>query len=349
MNFLAFMKNPDHSGAAGSTGLTATELSSQLFPAAKKCLLKSEEAEVRIEEIPIQDFAYIILHVNTFADLEIQYTLPAPGIIVNYVLEASVPSWAEAFDQSLQMPDTYTVYFFEATHVGWIFPKGHHLMVQLFIRPDDIHQLSLYFQSLSAFSHDSDNTTPDSFLPATFLIPQEIKECLQQIIACELTGDLALKYFDIKTAQLLFDLNKQMKHPAFVKHKGMSNSDGELLFQIILYIKNNLETPINFNTILKSFHLSEYRAKKLFREGGFTFSSFLLESRMKAAMDQLGNTKKKIAAVAKEVGYSNASKFSHAFNKHFGMFPSAYRKKSAEEDTTSPEQDEKPPEEDKEL
>lgn len=59
---------------------------------------------------------------------------------------------------------------------------------------------------------------------------------------------------------------------------------------------------------------------------GITPKQYLVELRMKHALELLADTRRSIADIAAELGYSDQYCFSKAFHKYYGEAPSAFRK-----------------------
>ena len=68
-------------------------------------------------------------------------------------------------------------------------------------------------------------------------------------------------------------------------------------------------------------------------ETGVTLNRFIREVRMNKAKELLENTNKKIAQIAKEVGFSNSSYFCRSFREFFGDSPESCRRGATDEET----------------
>ena len=102
--------------------------------------------------------------------------------------------------------------------------------------------------------------------------------------------------------------------------------DGALVLLTIRYIEKNYATA-TLNEIASQLNQPIYRLSRLIHAGtGNTFSTLLLNTRMRKAAAMLTETNMSIQSVISAVGYSNASFFYECFKKKTGMTPAEYRK-----------------------
>ena len=72
--------------------------------------------------------------------------------------------------------------------------------------------------------------------------------------------------------------------------------------------------------------MSVSHLQKLFKQAyGVPVYRYVKEYRLEQAAVELVRSKKPITQIAQNAGYDNASKFSEAFRKRYGMTPSQYR------------------------
>lgn len=97
----------------------------------------------------------------------------------------------------------------------------------------------------------------------------------------------------------------------------------------IQYMKENYgDSNLTLQKVAKLIHVSTPYLSNLFKlEKGFNFGDYLLELRMKKAMELLRLENLKNYEVAEEVGYSNPQYFSICFKKYTSCTPAEYRKK----------------------
>ncbi len=93
------------------------------------------------------------------------------------------------------------------------------------------------------------------------------------------------------------------------------------------YIQANFSAPITLEEVsnVVGFNASYFSA--LFKkESGMNFVDYLLEMRMNKAKELLRETNLSVAAVCREVGYSDLKHFTKSFKKYTGISPNEFRK-----------------------
>jgi len=102
--------------------------------------------------------------------------------------------------------------------------------------------------------------------------------------------------------------------------------DQKAFHQAAHIIEQNYEEPPTIPELCKMVGLNEYKLKIGFRAiYGKTIYEYAHDIRMKTARVLLENYELTISQVAYSVGYINASHFSRAFHKQFGVNPSDLR------------------------
>lgn len=102
--------------------------------------------------------------------------------------------------------------------------------------------------------------------------------------------------------------------------------------QVIRQVKDFLQENYPKETLTlqeaaQYVHISAPYLSALFKkESGKNFVDYLLEIRMKKAMELLGSTDLKLYEIARAVGYSSANYFSSSFKKFTGYSPREYKK-----------------------
>lgn len=101
----------------------------------------------------------------------------------------------------------------------------------------------------------------------------------------------------------------------------------QLVHQAIDYIQASyMKEGLSLQDVADHVHLSNNYLSMIFKkETGITFSDFLLETRMKAAVELLRREELKTYEVAERVGYGNPQYFSVIFKKHTGKTPSEFK------------------------
>lgn len=100
-------------------------------------------------------------------------------------------------------------------------------------------------------------------------------------------------------------------------------SDIDRLEEIKSYIREHLEDKLSIQALSIRFGLSASTLRRQFLlHTGTTIHRHILCTRMERAKVLLGECRYTISEISSQLGYSEASNFSHAFLKYFGIPPS---------------------------
>lgn len=126
---------------------------------------------------------------------------------------------------------------------------------------------------------------------------------------------------------LLFLTGMDGMRPAPVKRQ-LSMGQVRLAEEVRQYLMEHLMERQTIEQLCQRFSVSATRLKDSFRQAyGISIQAFVSEQRMLTAAERLKQTDRKVADVAGEFGYSNASKFAAAFQRVMGDTPAQYRSK----------------------
>lgn len=98
------------------------------------------------------------------------------------------------------------------------------------------------------------------------------------------------------------------------------------------YIRENCSSEISNTEIGAIFGYHPFYVSRILKEKkGITLRQYIIAYRLKAAKAMLLLTKKSMAEIAEETGFTDASYFTKTFRATFGMTPKDFRNKSKEE------------------
>lgn len=101
---------------------------------------------------------------------------------------------------------------------------------------------------------------------------------------------------------------------------------GEVLDRIKGYIRENIASA-TLQSTADYVNYSPIYLSRLFKEkAGINFISFIIQERMRRAVELLRIPSRSMIQISEAVGYSNEKNFSRAFKKYFGVGPAEYRK-----------------------
>ncbi|MBS4211654.1 MULTISPECIES: response regulator [Neobacillus] len=125
---------------------------------------------------------------------------------------------------------------------------------------------------------------------------------------------LEIKIIAVDLSEFLKRINTNQKH--------------SLVDKAIDFIREHYHVAnLNLQTVSEEVHVSSAYLSNLFKvEKGFNFGDFLLETRMKRAMELFQQTDLKTYEVAEKIGYSNPQYFSSSFKKYTGYSPIEFKK-----------------------
>jgi AraC family transcriptional regulator len=105
-------------------------------------------------------------------------------------------------------------------------------------------------------------------------------------------------------------------------HADMAEATKEL-------ITRRFTEPLSLDELARAVHASPYHLARVFRDRtGFTLFSYLMQLRLRAAVERLTEPGQDLARLAVELGFSSHSHFTDRFRETFGITPSALRASS---------------------
>jgi len=108
---------------------------------------------------------------------------------------------------------------------------------------------------------------------------------------------------------------------------GKISKSHEAILKAVEYIDNNYEKRLTIDEIAAVAGFSKFHFSRLFKNyTGFTVIEHINGRRCDNAKVMLENETKSISQIAAECGFESSSYFAKAFEKFFGVLPSAYRK-----------------------
>lgn len=101
--------------------------------------------------------------------------------------------------------------------------------------------------------------------------------------------------------------------------------DLDRLEQMLNYIHTHFDTVLSLQSLADEVHLSREVCCRLFKKKtGKTISRYLEEYRIRQSLPLVQSGQYSMARIAEMTGFSNASRFAHAFKTHIGCNPGDY-------------------------
>jgi two-component system response regulator YesN len=97
------------------------------------------------------------------------------------------------------------------------------------------------------------------------------------------------------------------------------------------FIEENYSSEINLTALSDRYHINPAYLSDLFKKvTGTNFIDYVIELRMKHVLKLLKDPALRLNDIAELTGFSNASYFSSAFKKHYGVSPNEFRNRENE-------------------
>lgn len=134
-------------------------------------------------------------------------------------------------------------------------------------------------------------------------------------------------FFKLKIMELFLVLTGIDIHRNEVLAPALPRNQVHLAGRVAAYLGEHMDQHITIPELAQRFNISDSHLKNIFKAVyGVPVFSYMRIQKMQAAAQLLIHTDMPVADVGYEFGYSNASKFSSAFQSIMGETPSEYRK-----------------------
>ncbi|MGO4695020.1 helix-turn-helix domain-containing protein [Paenibacillus sp. 2TAB26] len=151
------------------------------------------------------------------------------------------------------------------------------------------------------------------------LMSRTLSEIRQQPAGFELFPAFAVTELLLTAARHIQQHDPVPLHHATPMHAKIS--------EVIRYINAHFGETLRLDEVAKHFFISPYYLSRMFKElTGFTFSDYIILTRMKEAQRLLRESDRSITDIAAAVGFDNFSHFGKTFKKITRISPRQYRK-----------------------
>lgn len=104
----------------------------------------------------------------------------------------------------------------------------------------------------------------------------------------------------------------------------------EVIDRALLHIEDHLDQPLSLEAVASTFNMSKYYFHRLFSAMmGCSLSNYILSRRLNASLPLIQNDRYQLTEIAYQLGFGTQSSFTRAFNRQYGMAPSALRSNHA--------------------
>lgn len=158
-------------------------------------------------------------------------------------------------------------------------------------------------------------------------ITSEMINVIKEIIHCEREGIYKKMYLEAKTIQLLLLQLEQLCCNECPIKCSLKKSKTDKMYQAKELILSNIKHPLSLKELAHQIGTNEFTLKKDFKATfGTTVFGHLNDIKMEKAQKLLTEEGITVSQVAETVGYKNATHFTTAFKKKYGVLPSAFKK-----------------------
>lgn len=175
--------------------------------------------------------------------------------------------------------------------------------------PDQLQRTAIMLNDYSALA-----------LFTTDIHPRRILELQSQMMKSIITagGRNALAYIPYDICH---------KYNLLVKNHNYSEYS-KIIRDVVNYVDMNLEEDLSLEAVASRFNRNSSTLSSQFhRETGQTFTAYIRQARVKAAITLLNSTNKNISEISVEVGYDDFAYFSRVFKQLTGLSPRAYKQR----------------------
>ena len=147
---------------------------------------------------------------------------------------------------------------------------------------------------------------------------------VEQLIMEDMTKHICYKSAIECTLGMIFVEMARIRNRQFDADSAQ-NLGGHTITEVITYISEHYAN-ISLTQIAEHFHYHpNYLSSLIKKFCGMSFSSFLMDYKIKNACRMLKNSDQSVSQIAELVGFEDRSYFNRAFKKQTGLSPTAYR------------------------
>jgi AraC-like DNA-binding protein len=151
---------------------------------------------------------------------------------------------------------------------------------------------------------------------------------LKQIGEASFTGDIGNIRIEAKALELVSVILDWHRRLAATAAPPLKEHDRRGIAEAIRYAEDHVSGPLALNTLARQAAMSQRKFTAVFKaHTGLSVASYIRRLRMEEAMALLKNTNAPLSDIAAMTGYKHQSRFSTLFREHFGVMPSAFRKR----------------------
>ncbi|WP_439556252.1 helix-turn-helix transcriptional regulator, partial [Dyadobacter sp.] len=191
-----------------------------------------------------------------------------------------------------------------------------------------------FFENLPAshpicthFRSGISKSLPAFMLRRNLPLTTKMVSSLFEILNCTYSGYYKSLFIKAKVIELLAFQFEQYEHlPVPDISVNLKESDKEKMHLARRILSENLDKPWSLRELAHQVGTNEFSLKKYFKEVfGKPVFGYLHDLRMETSMQMLKEPGSRVAEIAQRAGYKNATHFTAAFKKYYGILPNKIR------------------------
>lgn len=171
-------------------------------------------------------------------------------------------------------------------------------------------------------------------------LPCPIARCSSRIYLLQrrLMNEIAARTVDpLEARERAYDILARVMHdaaaaidpgaPARRRRADTAGAHREIAEAARIELSRRFRERLTVDALARAVHCSPFHLCRVFRDGvGSTIHDALTDLRLRAALEQVGDSRDDLSFIAADCGFSSAAHFSTAFRRAFGVPPSALRR-----------------------
>lgn len=225
-------------------------------------------------------------------------------------------------------PNTFSIHFQQAGGCAIHLPGVcSYQSFGFLMHPDDF--LRSDFVRFPEFNPliDAIKASDDYYYTSRTPLSVAVRRGITELLTHPYRGTLEVLYTEHKLIDLMFNVLPFLHQPP--GRPSGREKQRQQVQRAECFIVEHLGEKLSIKKIAREVGLNEFTLKKEFKRAfGFSVMDYCLHLRLHEAYDRIVKSDETITVIASELGYSEVSNFSNAFQKRFGIRPRTLRSKA---------------------
>ncbi|MET6997950.1 helix-turn-helix domain-containing protein [Chitinophaga defluvii] len=277
--------------------------------------------------IASSDLCFCYVNIDSTTDIDFKIMSETPALQMTFAISTSFLYNFEGTDLKVfnfNMNQHNLIYYpwLSCTN-SWVPGQGQE-MVDIILSAAFFEKYLPARKAFRAFTQHLEKGKMALLSPHNMPITPEMLNIIREIIHNNRKGVFKKMLVEAKVIELLMLQLEQFEeisgNPPLCSH--LRKSEVERMQEVRNIILNNLSNPCSLIDLAHQVGTNEYNLKRAFKEVfGTTVFSYLNQAKMEKAKSLLISEELNVTQVADIMGYNDATNFTAAFKKHFGITP----------------------------